>query len=175
MSNLISRLKILSTSVWNFIIGRFTKKQKSVDQTEVIDEPEVTNEPRNPAEDAEPTEVLLSAPQGHSICKVLYNGNGTLKGKPYRKQEDIRMIKVSDFTEAYLMFCSFGNQESVTSKNHGGYELCAIDNSKEGLHFEMLVKPRRYPANTIATMTVISMTGFNIPIRTIYFVKTDKR
>lgn len=174
MSNLISRLKNISTSVKNFFKDRFTKNRKHIKQTEVTVETEVTDDTRNYAEDAEPTGVLLSVPHKSLTSNVLYDDDGSLKGAPYRNQEDVRLIKVRDITEAYLMFCRFGDQETITSKNHGGYELCAIDNSKEGLHFEMLVKPRKYPANTIATMSVINKNAYDVPMRTLYFVITNK-
>ena len=164
MSNIISRLKNLCASVKDFVTSRFTEKQKQVGATEEIHEA---------AEHAGSTQVLLSAPPCRPISKVLYNDDGTLKGTPYRNQEDVRLIKVSDFAEAYLLFCGFGNQETVTSKNRGGYERCVIDNLDEGLHFEMLVKPRRSPANSIATMSVTSASDNDVPICTIYFVKVN--
>ena len=167
MSNIISRLKNLSTSVKDFITSRFAKIQELVDKK--MDEVQ----PQNTAEHAESTKILPFASPKSVVSKALYNDDGILKGMPYRKQEDVRIIKVSGFAEAFILFCSFGNQETVTSKNSGGYEQCAIDNLDEGLHFEMLVKPRRYPANTIATMSVTSASGNDVPICTIYFVKVN--
>ena len=181
MSSIISRLKNLSTSVRDFIKGKLDKIQEQVEKTKVsIFRPMVSTirpndeiQRLNTAEHAEPTEVLPSASEDRAVSKVLYNDDGTLKGTPYRNQEDVRLIKVSGFAEAYILFLSFGNQETVTSKNRSGYEQCAIDNREEGLHFEMLVKPRRYPANTIATMSVTSASGNDVPIRTIYIVRVN--
>lgn len=127
MSNIISRLKNLSTSVRDFIKGKLAKIQEQVKKTMVStirpmvstirpdDEIQRQNTAEH-AEHAEPNEVLPSASVDRPVSKVLYNDDGTLKGMPYRNQEDVRLIKVSGFAEAFILFCSFGNQETVTSK-----------------------------------------------------------
>lgn len=123
------------------------------------------------AKNADPTQVLLSTIHEPYANQVLFNIDGTMKGKPYRKQEDVRKIEVDDFTDAYLMFCALGDPGTGACNNCCGYGLCIIDDSVNGLHFEMLVKPRRFPANTIATMTVTSISGNPFPIRTVYFTR----
>ena len=180
MSNIISRLKNICASVKDFIKGKLAKIKEQVEKTMAGTIHPMVNTIRpndeiqrqNTAEHAEHTGVLPSASHDRPVSKVLYNDDGTLKGTPDRNQEDVRLVKVSGFAEAFILFCSFGNQETVTSKNRGCYEQCAIDNLGERFHFEMLVKPRRYPANTIATMSVTSASDNDVPVRTIYFVKT---
>lgn len=106
--------------------------------------------------------------------KVLLNSDGTPKGKPYKRQERVRKICVEEFADAYLTFCSLGDHGTGYVRGKGGYSECVIDDSANGLHFEMLVKPQRYPLHTIATLTVKCDEGFSFPIDTVYFIKEQK-
>ena len=117
-------------------------------------------------------EAIYHEPYANS---VLFNPDGTPKGKPYKRQERVRKICVGEFADAYLIFCSLGDHGTGFVHGKGGYSECVINDSANGLHFEMLVKPQRYPLHTIATLTVKCDEGISFPIDTVYFIKEQKK
>ena len=149
-------------------------------QQEAVKKEEIeTREETVPVEDtlepssAEKTdEAIYHEPYANS---VLFNPDGTPKGKPYKRQERVRKICVGEFADAYLMFCSLGDHGTGFVHGKGGYSECVINDSANGLHFEMLVKPQRYPLHTIATLTVKCDEGISFPIDTVYFIKEQKK
>lgn len=102
---------------------------------------------------------------------VLLNPEGTPKGKPYKRQERVRKICVSEIAEACRLFSSLGDRSTGFVQDSGGFGMCAIDDTANGLHFRMLVKPLRYPLHTVATLTITCDEGFSFPVDTVYFIR----
>lgn len=142
------------------------------DDTETREETVPVEDTVEPSSAEKTDEAIYHDPYANS---VLFNSDGTPKGKPYKRQKRVRKICVGEFADAYLMFCSLGDHGTGFVHSKGGYGECVINDSANGLHFEMLVKPQRYPLHTIATLTVKCDEGISFPIDIVYFIKEQKK